>query len=223
MKYINLLILLALSIFNILKFERIELFLTNVGLSWTLSKLIPYLTLILLGFLLARWFKRRIIFKLPYVRKIVFITALFLPFIAGFIINPIYSGDFSQNGTEIADPVKMSDFRNADLAVIAIPGCPHCFGSIAKLKRIKDRNPKIRIKFIVCTKSNADLKEYQTEGGTAITVVKANNPETLGELAEGRFPTFALVLSSKAVYKWSNDQFGVRAIDKLEDDLKPKK
>lgn len=221
MKYIAIIIYAGLTVLNILKFKVIEKTFIEYGMSWTLSKLLPYITLLLLGFLMARWFKRWIIFKLPVIRRIVFFGVLLLPLIVGFATNRIYEGDFSQAGTEITDGKKLSDFRNSHLTVIAIPGCPFCFESIAKLKILKERNPKMKIKFVVCTKTES-ISEYKKEAGTAAVVMKANNPETLAEMAEGRFPTFVLVKAGKPVYKWSNDQFGVRALDKLEDEFDEK-
>lgn len=221
MKYIAILFYAGLTVLNILKLRAFERVLIEYGVSWTLSKMIPYITLLLLGFLIARWLKRWVIFKLPYVRRIVFFSALLIPFIVGFAMNPIYEGDFSQEGTEITDFKKLSDFKNSHLTVIAIPGCPFCFESIEKLKVLKDRNPKMKIKFVVCTKT-ASLSEYSKEAGAAAVVMKAKNPETLSDLADGRFPTFIMVKSGKPVYKWSNDQFGARALDKLEDEFDQK-
>lgn len=220
MKYIAIVIYAGLAVLNILKFKAFEHTLIEYGVSWTLSKLIPYFTLLLLGFIMARWFRRWIIFKLPYVRRIVFFSVLLLPLIVGFAIHPIYQDDFAE-GTEITDAKKLSDFRNAHLVVITIPDCPYCFESISKLKVLKERNPKMKIKFVVCTKT-ANLSTYRKEAGNAVTVVKANNPETLAEMAEGRFPTFMLVKSGKPVYRWFNDQFGVRALDKLEGEFDEK-
>ncbi len=222
MKYVAIIIYTGLALLNILKFKVIERTLIEYGMSWTLSKLLPYLTLLLLGFLMARWFKRWIIFKLPYVRRIVFFGVLLLPLIAGFIVNPIYEGDFSQNGMEITDGTKLSDFRNSHLTVIAIPGCPYCMESIEKLKVLKERNPKMKLKFVVCTKTES-IAEYKDQAGVAAKVMKANNPETLSAIAGGTFPTFVLVKDGKPVYKWSNDQFGVRALDRLENEFEEKK
>lgn len=227
MKYIVLLIYIGIALLNILKFGVIEKTLVNMGLSWTLSKILPYLTLLVVGLLIGRWFKRRIIFKVARMKKIVFWSVIFVPFIVGFVVNPIYQDDFS-GGTELTDPKKLAEFRNADLVVIAMPGCPYCFESIsAKLKPLKKRNPDMRIKFVVCPMDKSELKTsayldpYRKEGGTAIKVSKTvKNRDALVEIAEGRFPTFVMVKDNRPAYKWGNDQFGVRALDKLESETK---
>lgn len=91
--------------------------------------------------------------------------------------------------------------------------------SIEKLKLIKQRNPSIRIQFIVCSESKNDLKPYIQEAEGAFPIVLTSSIDKAAEIAGHRFPTFIQIQSSKTVYKWSNDQFGVRAVDKLESEL----
>lgn len=221
MKYILLLVYIIVAALNVLKFKALENILLESGFSWTLAKALPYIALVVIGILMARWFKRRIIFKVKYVKSIVFWVVLVIPFVIGFILNPIYEGDFAEQGVEVTD-VQLSDFRNADLVAITIPDCPYCYGSIEKLKLIKKRNPEIRIKFVVCSSDAGTLAPYKKEAGKDIKVVKAANRDQLAEIAAFGFPTFVLVKSNKPVYKWSNDQFGARALDKLEDEIAKK-
>ena len=205
-------------------FGSIEQQFINSDFSWTGSKVAPYLLLIILGVLIARWFTKFLIYKLvsnrlKFAKPFIFFAIMVIPFMIGFAMNPIYEGDFSKQGTEILKTEKLSDFKNVDLAVITIPGCPHCYHSISKLKQLKSRNPKLRIKFIVCTSNSEELKDYLAEGGTEILVSKTKNIEILQNLAEGKFPTFVMIKENKAVYRWSNDQFGCMAMDQLENEL----
>ncbi len=205
-------------------FSSIEQWVINSNFSWTSAKVAPYLLLLIFGVLIARWFSKFLIFKiisnrLKFLRPIVFVVITAIPFIIGFVLNPIYEGDFSKQGTEIQNPETISDFRKADLAVITIPGCPYCYHSISKLKQLKARNPEMRIKFIVCTSSNDDLRDYIAEGGEDIVVSKTKNIEILSKMAQGKFPTFVMIKNNKAAYSWSNDQFGCLALDQLETDL----
>ena len=222
MKYIFLFIYAGLTLLNLLKFQKIEQYMLEAGFSWTFSKVFPYITLLILGFLLARWCRRRIIFRVKYVRTIVFILVLALPFVVGLIMNPIYDGDFAQQGVEMTKKQYVGDFKNADLVVIAIPNCPYCYGSIQKLKLIKQRNPAVRIKFVVCNSDPQTLIPYKEAGGDAIKVVNGRNIDALSQIAEYRFPTFVLLKNNVPVSKWANDQFGVRALDKLEKALEEK-
>lgn len=224
MKYFLLTIYLLISAFAIFLFTSIEQWLIQSNFSWTSAKLAPYLLLIILGFLLARWMRKFILFKIisnkiKFVRPIIFVLILAFPFSIGFALNPIYEGDFSKKGIEITADQSISDFKHFDLAVIAIPGCPYCYHCIAKLRQLKARNPEMRIKFIVCTTNNDELKDYKAEGGKDIEVRKAKNIENLQILAEGKFPCFVMIQKNKAVYRWSNDQFGCLAMDELEHSL----
>lgn len=205
-------------------FKTIEQLFIQNNFSWTVAKIVPYLFLIISGVLIARWFGKFFIYKLissklKFLKPIVFFAITLIPFVIGFILNPIYEGDFSKEGTEIQNPESLNDFRNVDLAVITIPGCPYCYHSIAKLKQLKVRNPEMRIKFIVCTSNSEDLKDYIAESGKEIVVSKTKNIESLNRMAQGKFPTFVMIKNNKAVYCWSNDQFGCRALDQLESDF----
>jgi hypothetical protein len=197
----------------------------NSNFSWTFSKITPYLLLVILGVLIARWFTKFLLFKLisnrlKFMKSLVFCCFMAIPFVIGFILNPIYEGDFSKQGTEINRTISLNEFKNEDLSVIAIPGCPFCYHSISKLKILQQRNPKMRINFIVCSNNPEDLKVYQEEAGKEINVRLTKNSLQLEQMAEGRFPTFVMHRQNKPVYKWSNDQFGCLAMDQLESEIK---
>jgi thioredoxin-related protein len=205
-------------------FTSIEQWVINSNFSWTSAKIAPYLLLVIFGVLIARWLSKFFIYKIisnriKFLRPIVFVVITAIPFVIGFVLNPIYEGDFSKQGTEIQNQESINDFRKVDLAVITIPGCPYCYHSISKLKQLKARNPEMRIKFIVCTSNNEDLKDYIAEGGKEIVVTKTKNIETLSKMAEGKFPTFVMINNNKATYSWSNDQFGCLALDQLESEF----
>jgi thioredoxin-related protein len=205
-------------------FTSIEQWVINSNFSWTSAKIAPYLLLVIFGVLIARWLSKFFIYKIisnriKFLRPIVFVVITAIPFVIGFVLNPIYEGDFSKQGTEIQNQESINDFRKVDLAVITIPGCPYCYHSISKLKQLKARNPEMRIKFIVCTSNNEDLKDYIAEGGKEIVVTKTKNTENLSKMTEGKFPTFVMVKNNKAIYSWSNDQFGCLALDQLESEF----
>ena len=65
-------------------------------------------------------------------------------------MHPIYQGDFSLTGKKIDQQLAYDDFsKNIKLAVITIPNCPYCLESIQKLKVLKERNPLMKMEFIV--------------------------------------------------------------------------
>ena len=71
--------------------------------------------------------------------------------------------------------------------MITIPNCPYCLESIQKLKVLKERNPLMKMEFIVCSDKKSDLTNYKIESKNKFKI----KPQIL----------------------WSNSPFGVRAID----------
>jgi thiol-disulfide isomerase/thioredoxin len=206
---------LFLSFLSIVLFSKIENFALDIGTSWTFAKLLPYGITIACGVLL--FFQIKKISFNRYLLKYTFsILALILPFTIGFAFHPIYEGDFSSEGEIIKKNTYLSEFKNDGLTVTTIPECPFCFGSIEKLKKIQKRNPKLKIDFIVCAKNIKYLKKYKNEINGAFSIRMAENADSLAITSGLRFPTFFLIKNKKPVYKWSNDQFGVCAIDEFE-------
>ncbi len=193
-----------------------EDFLLRIGLSHTWSKALPYLIVILFGLFLARLVYRR--FRSNKKTGIALsLFFLIVPFIAYFAVNPIYQGDFGKNGRE-------QSFRNAKttlfhdgLLVIAIPGCPFCMESIEGLKQMKKRRPKLKIEFtVIGTSDKKLLKGYKKAIDGKFKLTKLHNETAFTENTGNSFPTFVLIKKGKAVFSWSNNDFGVRAKDAIE-------
>lgn len=216
MKYFIIAICSLIAILNVTYFEQIELWLIQHGLSWTFSKIFPYLTLLVFGFLIGFSLMKSIPARLKSFKILLVLVVGILPFCINFALHPIYEGDFALQGKEVLKKEHLSDFENADLVVITIPDCPFCHGSIGTLQLLKARNPQMRIKFVVCSSDPKTLDQYKTHAGKGIDVVNAQQLIPLSEVAETGFPTFVLVKNNIPVLKWGNDQFGVRAKDKME-------
>jgi len=212
-------IILIISGFSIYSFKSFELSLLNGGFSWTMSKLLPYITLVIEGILLAYSFAKGFKIKVKIVKVLVALVLFAAPFIAGFVLHPIYQGDFSSEGTEAAsDKVKVDE--KYDLLVVTIPGCPYCLASIEQLKMIKKRTPEANILFSVCSSDKRDLELYKTLIDGKFDIALADDVEASVKLAEGHFPTFVQIKKGLPVYKWSNDQFGAGSMDKFEAEAK---
>lgn len=205
----------TLSLVGIIFFEEINLLCLSFHFSWTFSKILPYLLLVFSGFILERSLRK----KINHQRfKFLFQILLFiLPFIIGFSFYPIYEGDFSKNGQPIVKNLSPLDFKTDGITVVAIPGCKYCFESIEKLKILKKRNPKLAIHFIVCCDNEKLIQNYKSEVNGMFKVSTSANPNELAKMAKLFFPSFIQVKNKRPIYCWSNDQFGVRALDNLED------
>jgi hypothetical protein len=196
-------------------FNDVELVALNSGLSWTFSKLLPYIFLGILG--LAYFMLLNKLTNKPILKQSIRSISLVLPFAIGFLLHPIYDGDFSKIGSAIHKNSSKNEFTQNGLAVVTIPDCPYCFGAIQKLKLLKKRNPKLHIEYIVCTSNKKYIQNYIREINGLFDIHLAKNPQELAKTADFRFPMFFKVEQKKATYKWSNDQFGVRATDEVEE------
>ncbi|MFT6245181.1 MAG: hypothetical protein ACJA0U_002729 [Salibacteraceae bacterium] len=198
-----------------------ENFFLNIGLTWTLSKLLPFVIMLVLGILLVFLTRRKL--KKRWMRNTSFVLLL-IPVAVYFLINPIYEGDFSNNfRVEKAGSV-YKEMEKGTLSVITIPGCPFCLQSIANLKVIKNRvESKKDINFIVCSDSISDLKKYEDESNGELNVKLAKDFKAMVKLAGGvgiaTFPTFVYTSKSGEMTVWSNDGFGVIARDWVEEKL----
>lgn len=213
MKIIIYTLIAALSIFF---FKEIEWRLFNLGTSWTLSKTIPYILNIVLGVLLALTLYKSISLKKGL--KITFsLLLLLLPFGISFALHPIYQGDFSKNGKVLNQKSYNENTIKNGLMVITIPNCPYCYEAIGRLKTLAKRNPNLKIEFVVCSSDSNSLTTYKEEIDGLFKIRLAKNRNELARVAGGSFPAFVQVKNSKQIYKWSNSQFGVRALDLIEE------
>jgi hypothetical protein len=212
---ILLVIILLLSSLSILYSKPIELHLIQLNWSWTIAKLTPYLFYIVEGLMLFFIFKKTL--KLSnYLKLIILVLAFVLPFLIGFAFNPIYQGDFSKQGVLSFTKPSDKDIADYDLLVYTIPGCPFCHESTFFANLMQKRVPSLRINYIVCTTDSAQIEPYRINLDKKINVSLAENPTKASQTAGGSFPAFLLIKNNKAIQKWSNDQFGVRAKDLVE-------
>lgn len=185
----------------------------DMGMGWTLSKSLPYIFFLIIG-IIAYWILRKRIKTRK--GRLLALPVLLVPALIYFAVNPIYQGDFS-NDVRIESNKEFRQFKKNRLAVIAIPGCPYCLGSIETLKKYSERTGK-KVDFIVLGSSRDVMENYIEEAkGTNIKVklAKTNSYERLAVLANGSFPAF--VYRKKGdLHVWNNDGFGVRALDWIE-------
>jgi hypothetical protein len=180
---------------------------------WTLSKITPYILTLLGGIFLAIIFPKSNR-KIGWLKYLIWI----LPFGIYFALNPIYEGDFSNNyRTEKSTPLTANLHPN-ELFVITIPGCPYCFESIAMLKKMKQRNPKLKINFLVCSKDKNSLIPYAKEIDHSFETTITNEPEKWAKLVHNKFPSYVR-LKNRKLQIWSNDSFGCMAKDEVEKGL----
>lgn len=217
MKKIILLVLVLVVLLNVYFFKSLETFcLDSLSLSWTMSKIAPYFSLLVLGLFIGRILGSFLIFKLLWLKKVVFIAVFLLPVVLGFALHPIYEGDFANEGVTISSTFREPTFKNQDLIVVTIPSCPHCEASIYRMKRLKQRNPDLNITYLVCTDKASDFQVYKDLIAGDFPIYKAKDPAGLAKIAGETFPAFLKIKDGGVTFRWTNDQFGVLALDEIE-------
>ena len=195
-----------------------ENFFIELGLSWVISKILPYLFMLIIGIgfqlMLRRFIVRRSINRLLFVWLITFV-----PIVIYFAFVPIYQGDFSNTFVNLKKSASTEELSNVDMLVVTIPNCPFCKESINVLKKIKKRKPKLRIKMLVCSSENSALNEYQKIISHDFDIALAKNKLGLAKLTNYIFPSFITVVNGKMDKIWTNDHFGLVARDYVESNL----
>lgn len=197
--------------------SAVELFFLNIGLSYWLSKLLAYLLFPLIGVLIWLIIKRRM--KKRVWKIITLLAFILLPFFAYFMMHPIYEGDFSNKSVKVTQSSELDSLETDRLIVISIPNCPFCQESVGRMLALKERHPNVEIEYRVCANDSMSAEAvatYKSLAGKKIAVTAANDERNLGNMAEMSFPTFVLVTKS-GKFKWSNDNFGVGALDEVVD------
>ena len=189
-------------------------FFLNLGLSWTLSKALPYGLMLILGAVLFFAFRRKL--KRSWLKWLNSLVLL-IPFAAYFAMNPIYEGDFSNESREMKAEMSFGLKKN-ELTLLAIPGCPFCAESIQDLNKIATRTGVDRINFVVFTSDQEMLKPYAKLAESQIEMSVEEDFSLYATITQGRFPTF-VYSDGSSLRIWSNNGFGVRAKDWLENEL----
>jgi len=189
-----------------------ETLLNNLGLSFTLCKFIPYLLTILIGIVCAKLLSKHI--SASKIIRNIFITLItILPFGIYFAINPIFQGDFSNEGVLIKKKLELP--KNNDLLIIALADCPYCIQSQETVKLIHQKNTKIKAEYLIVNGTKQDSIRYarMLNGFASCRTIKNSIP--LLQSIQGSFPSFILVRKGKLNKVWSNNTFGVRAWDEV--------
>ena len=199
--------------------NSVENIFLNFGLSWTISKLLPYLLAIVIGFVVTYIFRKKIKKYNPVLKWAMRTSAIVIPFMAYFIYAPIYEGDFSNGSLSVEKDANYAELKDEKLVIIALPNCPYCLESIERLKKLKQRVPEAEVEYVLCHADVSNIEWYEDNAGADIRIRIAEDSKAMSELAGGLFPTFVYV-GKTHLKLWPNNAFGVLAMDELEDLLR---
>jgi hypothetical protein len=189
-------------------FETIFL---NLGFSWTAAKLIPYLMMALLGFILVYTFHRKIQHRVK--KWLSMILLCLLPFGTYFAFYPIYQGDFVNVHFQ---PKQLDKFpAKPTLTIVVLPSCPYCHETITLMNHLKESYPKLNIRYVVVAESRQAMHVFRSKLNSKIEVQLSKTPKDWIIMAQGGFPCMILSNHKNIIYAWENGNFGVRAIDDI--------
>ena len=189
-----------------------EELLNYFGLSFTVSKFLPYFLTVFLGFFFSKLLYRHI--SASKIIRILFITLItVLPFGIYFAIHPIFEGDISNEGINIKNNLDVP--KNKDLLIIALADCPYCIQSQKTIKIIHQKNTKIKAEYLIVNGTKQDSIRYarMLHGFASCRTVKNSVPLT--QTIQGKFPSFILVQKGRLKKVWNNNNFSVRAWDEV--------
>ena len=189
-----------------------EELLNYIGVSFTVSKFLPYLLTILIGIVSSILIHKHISAS-KFIRIIVIILITALPFGIYFSIYPIFEGDINSEGVVIRKNLDLP--KNKDLLIIALADCPFCIQSQNTIKIIHQKNKKIKAEYLIVNGTKQDSIRYarMLNGFASCRTIKNSVP--LLQSIQGSFPSFILVRKGKLNKVWSNNTFGVRAWDEV--------
>lgn len=194
--------------------NKIETFFLDFGLSWSISKALPYIIALLLGLFLLLLFNK-IHFKKKWPKRISSIFVFLVPLSVYFAIYPIYEGDFSNQGIKPTSQIKFP--ASKALTVVVLPDCPYCYQSISLINKLKSRNPNMPINYWVVSSDTLPPKAgILSKIPTQYHVYQRHDITEMSQLVLGTFPCYVLSDSGNVQKVWNNNQFGVRALDEIE-------
>jgi hypothetical protein len=192
--------------------NTLEIFLSDLGFSFTLARMLPYLAMVGIGGVLAG-----LILKYSKMNGwklwTVVLLVLVHPFTIYFALFPIYQGDLMDLSYTQSSKVIFPESKT--LIVVALPGCQYCVESTQQMKYIR-KHTDIQMAYWVISNDQSDLKFFSNRVGRGVLCQFATDIPGVMRLTQGSFPTYLLVENGKLIKAWHNDTFGVRAIADLD-------
>lgn len=190
-----------------------EQLLLNTSLSWTASKLLPFLLSILLGAFLVFLFRTKK-FKLKALNYLKNTLIIILPFSIYFTFYPIYEGDFYNLG--VSNSTKYNFPLRKTLNIFVLPECPFCLQTIPTVKLLKKRNPKMKINYIIMSTKNARPYGIALKIPHECNIHFETDAVKSAQITHGSFPCFVLTKNKRIVKVWRTEHFGTKALDEIE-------
>ncbi|MEX1191109.1 MAG: hypothetical protein WEA99_03985 [Brumimicrobium sp.] len=218
-------IYIVLSLLIIFFENQLNQFLIEVGFSWTLSALTPWILILVLS--VTTMLKLRSSFR-PQKWKWSFFLLPFVLLGLNFAVNPIYEADYIKKGEalNIDEHVLLHEIENEfqhfdGLVSIADVNCGFCkLATKTRLNVMKERFPELDIAITLNTDEQNYIDKFKKEtNANNLFFLKINRSKEIVNLAGGSFPTFVYIKNGKIVHRWKNSELGFLALDWIESNL----
>ncbi len=211
----RIIIITLLFLFSIVLHESIETVAQNIGLSFTLSKMMPYVfQAVFLLILFIECYRKLFERFSTIIRRLLGMLVLIIGGGIAFAIHPIYEGDFKHEYKPVFFSGNSSQTLNDGLTMIVLPGCPYCYQRIDDLNRLVELYPSQEVYIKVVNNDSLALEEYLERTNGLINVSLAENQNALKSLIGERYPSFIYMKEgTKEGMIWNNNGFGVAAMD----------
>lgn len=200
--------------------NSIETFFLSNNFSWVAAKWGPYVYFLVLGLL----FSLLVVWKFKFKGHIRILFLISIPLVTlslYFSFYPIFQGDFSNEKVVFPRNASMIELKENRLIVLSLPGCPYCLESMERMRMVKQRHPEITIEYKVCHGDSSAIRWFKNKGKNDFDYSLASDVKMTSKLAAGLYPTYVLTNRSSLTV-WSVEQFGMAAIDEVEEELTKK-
>ena len=188
----------------------------NIRLSFTFSKILPYmLEFFTVCLIIFNVYRQYLMGTSLTIRRMVSILILFGGSGIAFSVNPIYEGDFSHQYREISLAGENADTFQHGLTMIALPGCPFCFQKLEEMKRVKSIYPKLSMLVLVINNDEIALEKYREASEGMIDVNLFPKSALLASIIQGGYPNlmYKSAGASSKLVNWNNSGFGSASWD----------
>ena len=197
--------------------NNLEETLLNIGCSWQMSMLLPFLILFVLGFLLGVLLLKKLTsrsLRLGLASILAVVTSGIY-----FSFYPIYVSDLS-NEFRIENLASYNEDNEGFLEILVLPDCPHCMYSTELVKKLALRNTGAQIVYKIVSKDEYGGGIEEKLKVEDLKYKHARYDADIKTLAKGSFPSFVFhKKGAKEVQVWNNNTFGSKALDYIEENL----
>lgn len=188
----------------------------KIGLSFTFSKILPYmLQFFAVCMIIFNVYRQYLEGASLSLRRLVSILILFGGSGIAFAFHPIYEGDFSHQYREIRLSGQNADIFQDGLTMIALPGCGFCYEKLEEMKQVKQIYPKLQMHILVINQDELAVEEYRERSEGLLDVALFPKGTLLRNIITDGYPNLIYKSSgaNNVLINWTNSGFGSASWD----------